>query len=42
MIVNLQRYPVGEKFHQNRSIAHGFRDTGILVFSLVGKFIKIH
>ena len=38
----LQRYPVGQKFHQNRSISHGFRDISIFVFSLFGKFVMIN
>ena len=42
VLVNLQRYPAGQKFHRNRSIAHGFRDTGIFVFSLFGKLIMIN
>ena len=29
---NLQRYPVGKKFHRNCSIVHGFRDISIFVF----------
>ena len=28
-MATLQRYPVGEKFRQNRSISHGFRDISI-------------
>ena len=27
-----QRYPMDQKFHRNRSISHGFQDTGIFVF----------
>ena len=42
VLVHLHRYPAGQKFHQNRSIAHGFRDTGIFVFSLFGKFVMIN
>ena len=42
MFVYLQIYPVGQKFRRNRSIAHGFRDTGIFVFSLFGKFVMIN
>ena len=41
-MATLQRYPVGQKFRQNLSIAHGFRDTAIFVFSLFGKFIMIN
>ena len=41
VLVNLQRYPLGPKFCGNRSITHGFRDTGIFVFSLFRKFIMI-
>ena len=39
VLVNLQRYPVVQKLHRNRSITHGFLDTGIFVFSLFGKFV---
>ena len=28
-MATLEKYPVGQKFRPNRSIAHGFRDTGI-------------
>ena len=42
VLVHLQRYPVGQKFCQNRSIAQSFRDTGIFVFSLCGKFVLGH
>ena len=38
----LQRYPVGQNFCRNRSISHGFRDIGISVFSLFGKFVMIN
>ena len=38
----LQWDPVGQKFCQNRSIAHGFPDTGIFVFSLFDKFVMIY
>ena len=41
-MATLQRYPVGQKFCRNRSIAHGFRNTGIFVFSLFGKFVMIN
>ena len=27
----VQRYPMGQRFHRNRSISHGFQDTGIFV-----------
>ena len=42
VLVNLQSNPVDQKFGQNHSIVHGFRDTGIFVFSLFGKFIIIN
>ena len=32
VLVTLQKYPADQKFRRNRSIAHGFRDTGILCF----------
>ena len=38
----LQRYPVGQKFRQNRSISHSFRDRSIFVFSVFGKFVMIN
>ena len=41
-MATLQRYPVGQKFCRNRSIAHGFRDISIFVFSLFGKFVMIN
>ena len=41
-IATLQKYPVGQKFRQNRSIAHGFQDISIFVFSLFGKFVMIN
>ena len=34
--------PVDQKFCRNRSITHGFRDTGIFEFSLFGKFVMIN
>ena len=42
MLVNLQRYPGAQKFRRNGSIVHGFRDTGIFVFFLFGKFVMIN
>ena len=42
VLVHLQRYPVGQKFRRNRSIAHSFRDTGIFMFSLFGKCVMIN
>ena len=41
VLVHLQKYPVGQKFRRNQSIAHGFRNKGIFVFSLFGKFVMI-
>ena len=41
-MATLKRYPLGQKFHRNRSIMHGFRDTGIFVFSLFGEFVMIN
>ena len=41
-MATLQRHPMGQKFCRNRSIMHGFRDTGIFVFSLFGKFVMIN
>ena len=37
-IDTLERYPVGQNFHRNPSILHGFQDISIFVFSLFGKF----
>ena len=31
-LTTLQRYPMAQKFRQNRSISQGFRDTSIFVF----------
>ena len=33
---------MGQEFRRNRSIAHGFQDTGSFVFSLFGKFVMIN
>ena len=33
-LTTLQTYPVAQKFRRNRSISHGFQDTGILVFCI--------
>ena len=32
VLINLQRYNVGQKFRRNCSILHGFRDISIFVF----------
>ena len=32
VLVNLQRYPVGQKFCRNHSILHGFQDVTTFVF----------
>ena len=31
-MATLQRYPAGQKFHENRSILQGFRDISIFMF----------
>ena len=38
---SLRRYPVGQKFCQNCSIWHGFRDTSIFGFVIFAKNSKI-
>ena len=36
-----KRYPVGQKFLQNCSILHGFRDTRIFVFCIFEKIASL-
>ena len=41
-LTTLQIYPMDQKFRRNRSISHGFQDTGIIVFcNFCEKFDKI-
>ena len=40
-LTTVRRYPVGQKFRKNRSILHGFHDTGIFVFCHFCKKFKM-
>ena len=40
VIATLQRYPEDQKFSQNCSISHGFRDISIFVFGNLCKKFK--
>ena len=41
ILVNLQKYPVGQKFGRNHSILHSFRDISIFVFCKFCEKFKI-